>query len=284
MTTSGKVLGFLVVISAGVGVWLMATCVNIHNGWMASQQTAQANVVAKRAQIESETGKLANLQNEYDRLIQRWYRVWDTVNSVSNGDGTISIDAGTNQGVPALDENQVVVLYAFRPNPNAPEESVFVKSFNVTDVQQDRSSLKANGYTTEAEIESWEPGNWRFWQMIPEADATTLSGRDNKRAEMDLVLSKQERNLASQKELVIRAQKMLESRHHELDGNPNVQAGDALPVELKVGLIKALEQYQNEHLEVLQEVDQLRREIKVTTDEITQLLGENEKLVAKLPQ
>ncbi|MEZ6046561.1 MAG: hypothetical protein R3C11_13510 [Planctomycetaceae bacterium] len=41
---------------------------------------------------------------------------------------------------------------------------------------------------------------------------------------------------------------------------------------------------QNEHLEVLLEVDELRRQIKETTDEINQLLDENKQLVTRLPQ
>ncbi|WP_144999303.1 hypothetical protein [Polystyrenella longa] len=284
MTTSGKIFVVIVILAGIVGLFLMARVTATHSFWIKAYEADETEMLAQRKQKFDRQLELERVNTEHDKLINRWYQTWADVNTVSNGDGSISIDAGSNQGLPAPGGNVPVVLYGFRPDPQNEGETVFVKSFKVTDVQNDRSTLTAEGYTTEEEIASWDAGNWRFWKMIPSSYFSTLSALDARRAETNFTLEIQQRSVAKQEELLTRAKKMLENRHLQLDGDPEFAGDDNLPIEIRVGYIKAIEQTQNEHLEILQEVDQLRREIKATTDEINELLTNNDELASRLPQ
>src|SRR5690606_19956998 len=106
---------------------------------------------------------------------------------------------------------------------------------------------------------------------VPSSYINTLTKLDARRAETDFLLDKQERAVAKQQELLTHAKKMLDNRHLELNGNPELATNQSLPIEIRLGLIEAIEETQNQHLTVLQEVDQLRRDIKITTDEINAL-------------
>ena len=284
MTTSGKILVGIIIIAGIAGLLLMAKAADVHSEAIDQYEQARSSMEAEQATLAKNEAEISRVNANYDQLIQRWYQKWDDVNTVSNGDGSISIDAGSEQGIPAPEGNVPVVLYGFRPDPENPDGSVFVKRFRVTDVQAKRATLTAEGYTTEEEIAAWQPGNWRFWKFVPSAYSNTLTKLDARRAETDFLLEKQERAVAQQEELLTHAKKMLDNRHLELNGNPELENNQSLPIEIRLGLIKAIEETQNQHLTVLQEVDQLRRDIKETTDEINALLDENKELAARLPQ
>ncbi|MCA9040638.1 MAG: hypothetical protein KDA65_09855 [Planctomycetaceae bacterium] len=284
MTTSGKILVVIVILAGITGLFLMAKMTGIHSSHIQAYENASKELEAASKQNSDRKLKLDQAQQEHDRVIKPWYQNWDNVNTISNGDGSITLDAGKEQGIPVPSGDVPVELYAFRIDPTDATKSHFVKAFKVTDVQANQSTATALGYKTADEIAEWQSGNWRFWKMIPNSKYSLLNTLDTRRAEADLTLASKERHVDKQKELVTHAQKMLDNRHLELDGNPNFNGDENLPIEIRIGIIKAIEQTRNDQLNVSFEVDKLRREIKQTTDEINQLLEENKELVSRLPQ
>lgn len=269
----------LIILLTGGATYLTVKFVGIQNSWTSKYETAVANQENAQKAFDTSVNNLSTVTQERNLMTLRWGQFWTEVNTVISGDnGTISLNAGTNQGVPALDGKNAPLIYAFQPDSNDPEKLAFVKAFTLTDVQLDRSSAEPNGTVSAEEVQSWSPGLWTFFESIPVSDSATLNDLDALHVQKSQLKAKQESNRDKQIGLVAKAEAMLGNRLKQLDGDEALESEDNVPLEMSKGLMIAIEEAQNEQLELLQDVDQLRRDIKNESDEILKLIDENREL------
>jgi hypothetical protein len=197
----------------------------------------------------------------------RWnhyYQVKGVYDAVNNA---IVANAGTTLGIQPKTE-----FYAFQIDANG--ASTYVGSFNALEVAKNESGLKATFPVRAEDVPTWNGQNFRLRTGIPAAFVKRIADLQTELVNRDELLKKQEKNLATQGELVAAARDQRDTRVAELLGGG---AG------ITTGLVTDINQSDDARNASLQRVDDLRRKIFDAKARVKGLIQENNNLAASLP-
>jgi hypothetical protein len=265
----GKILIFLLLVSAGFGFIMAARLVKTRGDWMDKVQTAKVNnektaqnLVAARQDFEEARAQLEREMLRWDRyLVVRG--VFDpTTNAIiANADAKAGFRPNTE-------------YYAFLLGDKG--QSTYVGSFNAVAVGNNESQLKATFPVRKEDVANWSGENWRVRTAIPNAFLSQFVDLQAKLVSNDEILKKQEKNLATQAELAAAARDQRDTRVAELLGAGGGAANSP-------GLVAEINQTDDQRNASLMRVDDLRRRIGEAQAHVKSLIQENNNLANVLP-
>lgn len=277
MKRFGIVLGIFVLIGGLAGAWAASRYVLVRSSWQQKTTKAKADVLAKRKQLAELDKLVTTLKQEQQRLIHGWERYWASA-QVDRGaqPSTLTVGLGTAQGIKQND-----IVYVFQPAAEG-AGTAYVGPFKVTAVQETRAALAPSWRTRGGEENSWRYGaNWRVRTNIPVQHKSNFSNAERNLLVKDELLIAQQKHLEIQQEAKTRADENLQLRLKELSGGQELPAGvkpESLEPYLVEGYHKAVTDVEVQRDAVQADVDELRRQLKRTRDEINRLIQENERL------
>jgi hypothetical protein len=262
-----------------VGMIFSSKLTLIRNSWHKKTSDAKANVIAQRKKLAESEKAVVLAKAELQRAIHGWERYWPAV-QVDRGQqpGVLGLTFGTNQGL-ALN----APVYVFQPAENGNGVS-YVGPFKVKEVNEAQAALTPLWRLRMGEEATWRYGpNWRIRTNIPRQYQNTLSDLELMLLRKDEILIAQQKHLQIQQEAKKSAEEHVHLRMKELNGDPNLGPKEkSLNRFLVEGLHKAVADTEKERDAVQADVDELRRLVKRTRDEIERLTADNERLAKRL--
>ncbi|MFM9961070.1 MAG: hypothetical protein ACKV2Q_07575 [Planctomycetaceae bacterium] len=274
MKRFGIWLVLLVMVLALVATPLASRLVQVRGSWQKKTAEAKLKVLELRKRADEVEKAATNSKGELQRTIYGWERHWNGVQVVAGGQpGSLVVSLGTNQGfTPAV----AATVYAFQPLPDG--SMSFVGAFKISQAQEIQAALTPVWRLRPDEDQTWRYGpNWRLRSNIPLPTRTRFSEYDRVMLVKDELLAQQQLNLKYQEEAKAKAEEHLGLRLKELHGDP-AQATKNLDKFLIEGYHKAVADLEVARNSVQGDVDDLRRQIKRTRDEIERLTNDNERL------
>jgi hypothetical protein len=265
----GKILIFVLLVSAGFGFIIAARLVNTRGAWMKQLQeaktkdeTAAKNLVTARESFEEARASL-------EREMLRWDQYFSDVPGAFDATSrTIVASAGKTAGVrPNMD------LHAFQLGQGG--DSTYVGPFTAAQVTANESVLKAMFPVRAADVANWNGGKWRFRTVVPSSFVSRIAGLQAELIGADELLQKQEANLATQQKLAAAARDQRDGRVAELLG----AEGGAKAT----GLVAEINQADDQRNASLVRVDELRRRISEAEARVATLIQDNKTLATSLP-
>jgi hypothetical protein len=209
-----------------------------------------------------------------------WDRFW-IVPQVTKGlrPGIIGINLGTSSGLQA---NSLV--YVFQPSPDG-AGTTFLGPFKVTAPQEAQAALTPSWRMRPEELEQWDKAwrygpNWRIRSNIPRQHKTQFSTFEADTFRKEVLIAEQQLHLQLQHNAKSKAEEHLGLRLKELNGDKD-QANQSLDKYLIEGYHKTVADLEFARNVVQADVDELRRQVKRTRDEINRLTLENTQLAAE---
>jgi predicted nucleic acid-binding Zn-ribbon protein len=278
MNIWGKVFAFLVVTAAICASIFTARLVQVRNSWT-------AKVVASKNKFDDLKPKVANLEVQIDSLkneIFRSQKLWGTFwanvqTAVINADGTVQVGIGTKSGV-----GNNMLLHGFEIAADG--TSIYRGAFLPIEVQDAESKLKPNFRASAAEVRTWQPGNWRWRNLVPPGYEENFDKQLTAILRLEETLNDRMRTFAGQKQLLADANAKLKLREAELIGGDELAKGDAVDPEHREGLVAAMDEAEESRNQTLLKLDELRRAVRGVQEDIERLQEENIDLTNRLPQ
>jgi hypothetical protein len=266
----GKILIFVLMVSAGFGFIIAARLVTKRGDWMKQVQEAKVRNEKSAQNLASAQQAFEEARANLEREMLRWDQYFSPVKGVfDSSNKAIIATAGKKVGIrPNLD------LYAFQLADDG--SSAYAGSFSTTEVSDNESALRANFTVRADDIPTWNGQNWRLRTIIPSAFVSRIAGLQKELGIADELLKKQESNLATQTELAKTAREQRDGRIAELLG----AAGDGGQA---VGLVVDINQADDQRNASLLRVDDLRRKIREAEAHVKTLIQENNALATSLP-
>lgn len=281
MKKFGIWLVILVMLLALAGTPLASRLVQVRGSWQKKTAESKAKVLELRKKADEAEKAVEYAKAELQATIHGWERYWIAPQVVAGRQpGTLTVSLGTNQGfAPA--GNVIPIVYAFQPSADGTGMS-YVGAFKISAAQEAQAGLTPYWRLRPDEDKTWRYGpNWRFRTNIPLQHRVQFSNYEKTMLIKDELVAQQERNLEYQKNAKAKAEEQLELRKKELNGDPAL-ANLNLDKYLKEGYHKSVGDLESDRNLTQGEVDDLRRQIKRTRDEIERLTKENERLADQL--
>lgn len=280
MHTLGKVflwINLLFLVPAAV--LLSAKLINSRNYWMQQIGQKEKQLENNREQIAQKEKRRSDLQSNLVRQRLAWDTMFLAPNSRADVSGVATVGVGPAQNfgvVPA--DAPAPIVHVFAPSENG---SKYIGPFQIAEARGAQSRLQPMFRVFEGEPESWTPGVWRLWQVVPSQAPSRVVELTNEIVKArEAVVSRQE-TLALQQKAVEQAQQHLESRSKELLGDPQAPKIAGLP-EVSEGLVAALRDAEAARNEDLAELNQLRHAVDQAYERLTRTVAQNERLAQQL--
>ena len=227
------------------------------------------------------------LMGEISRESFGWEQVWDTRGAAVvpvDGARGLSTNLGTNDGL--------TIQTAEGGQQLAPHVYAFVKQADgvryvgemevvIASIQAQSSAMKPTWLPGPGEVELWgqQGQEWRFRTAIPQSYRASVEAQN---ARLIRAFQNQQTNQYQtdvQEDLGKLANEDLNVRLGELvRGNPNAVPQEDRP-ELSIGLVAAIEQAEELRNSLQKDVDDLRRMIKIESDQQAEFIGTLQQMV-----
>lgn len=302
MHTLGKVLTWLILPLALVGVVLTARFLDVQNSWTRRVEQLKQQNASQAQTLEQKREQLQQLKEDMAIASMGWKGYWVrsrgqgnqpvAVRVVNRQTGELAANVGKVDGIveqTATDDagNQVTflpMLHAFRPDPAAPGEYLYVGAFQVQDLRENQIFSMVPTWELKAgEVDSW--ANTNGWHLRAEIPLDAQTKIDDTLADIITnvrMLQANQRNLAAQQEFLDNANEQLAYRRGQLVGPADPPTEPTLNVEFVKGLVPAIEEVEERRNAAQLEVDRLRRLVKAATDRLERLNRVNELLAESL--
>jgi hypothetical protein len=267
-----------------------------HNQWSEQLRDAKKGAVDSIEARATARQELTKVSTDLDSLVIGWDRSWDipqnsgAITKPQNGKLRFS-SIGTNHGlvtrtVTDEDGTQKLMLPVVHAFYGAAEGMTYAGEF-VVDSQAGLTAtscvLKSVHPVTLQEAASW-PVNaaWRLRGMIPSGARTNIDELFRRQVRTDELKKQTVANITRQRGLLQAAEAALSVRNGELLGNPDGIVDPERP-EFVVGLLQAIEDFEEERNQLQLDVDHLRRALKESSEDRNQKLEALAGAAAKLP-
>lgn len=272
MKKFGIWLVILVILLAGGGMMLASKLTLVRSSWQKKTADGKAKVLDLRKKAAEAQKLVDTARSDLQQTIHGWDRYWMTQAAQERGQpGTINVGLGTAQ----LQPNSVV--YVFQPSADGAGTS-YVGPFKVARVLEANAALTPNWRLQPDEDKAWRFGpNWRIRSNVPRQHRTQFADFEMMMLRKDELLAAQQEHLDLQNMAKAKAELHRTLRMKELNGDPD-QKNQSLDKFLLEGYHKAVADLEVARNAVQATVDDLRRQIKRTRDDIERLTQENEQL------
>ena len=266
-----------------------------HNQWSEKLRDSKADALVAIESRAIARQELTKASTDLENLVTGWDRSWNipqnsgAIAKDQNGQLSIS-NIGTNHGLvtrQVTDEDgaqQLMqpVVHAFF---NGAEGVTYAGEFIAPQAELTATScvLQPVHPVSPQEAASW-PVNaaWRLRGMIPSGDRTRIDELFRRRVRTFELTQQTVANITRQQGLLQAADSALSVRNGELLGNPDGIVDPERP-EFVVGLLQAIEDFEEERNQLQLDVDFLRRALKTSSDERNQKLEALAGAATKLP-
>ena len=279
MHISGKIAAFLVVVAALAASLLTSKLVLVRNSWTAKTMTSKTKFADLQPKIETLENQITALRNELFRSREMWGLFWNRVptNVTNQADGTLQIDIGINNGV-----RDGLLMHGYEMAADG--STIYRGSFLASQAGNANTTLKPNWRATPDEVRTWQPGEWRWRNLLPSGYQENFDKQLLTILKHEETLGDRLRTLESQKSRLTDANANLKLRESELVGGAGLAKSPNVDPENRNGLVAVVEQIEEERNRSLQQIDELRRKVRKVQADIQSLQTENVELVNKLPK
>jgi hypothetical protein len=265
-----------------------------HNKW--SEKLRDAKDGANKAIVRRTDArqKLTMASTDLENLVTGWDRYWNfpqNSGAITKQNGQLRFsNIGTNNGLvtrQVTDENgaQQLMLPVVHAFYNGAEGVTYAGEFKAPEAGLTATScvLQPVHRVSPQEAAKW-PVNaaWRLRGMIPSGDRTSIDELFRRLVRTNELTQQTVANIARQQGLLQAAENALSVRNGELLGNPAGIVDPERP-EFFVGLLQAIEDFEEERNQLQLDVDYLRRALKASSEERNQKLEALAGAATKLP-
>ncbi|MBI1312683.1 hypothetical protein GC176_15430 [bacterium] len=283
MHTLGKVLAWITVLLAFGGVFMTTKVLARRNAAIAQLEKSRLAYEASIAPLETARRDLRVAQDAFTQAIHGWNPLLGANVQIGPANPReISLNLGQAAG---LQVGQTI--HVFVPDPQG--QSMYLGPFNVKDVQGGFTIAEADFPLRPSDLANWQnfvtqTQAGRVYGSIPSAGPEAVLHLQQLLVRKNELLEAEAALLAVRQKEVAIANEHLNYRNNELHGDPTLQGErDSLPQFVIDGLVKAIEDADESRNRTLEEVDELRHQIKLAYDEIVAFEQKNRDLAATLP-
>ncbi len=282
MHITGKLMIFLLLIPlAATSVWMSSRLYVVRNSWSKQVDDLAVKNIKDVSRIEENEKKLNHLKSELTRIMLPWGRSWDDVDasgSVRNGKLIISTsNLGSKQGI-AL-RNPKPVLYVFRPDKDGTYS--YLGPFRATTVRAQSAAFEPAWKYRPTDTLNLTAGKWRFRSLIPSGSSARIEQLETQLWDSTVKLRDYKTAISGQEKTIVTSEKALEIRLGELQGNPAAKKIPGSP-EFSKGYVATIDLEQQARNSLLDELDALRRQVKIEHDKMIEQIQENKQLASQL--
>ena len=286
MHWSGKVFLGLAIILAMLDAYFALVLV-AHRAESAERyEAAVGRYETQHAQLLQTRRSVQDRQFQLTRLEDTWGRYWGGIGGGANNRAprTIGLDAGFAAGLPQPgDDGSNAIVYIFQENGDA--GSTFLGEFELVTVEADVSAARKTSPGFGMEISNWPDdrsgAQFRIRQSVPSASRTTFNNLYVQYAQEERKLDFQQRLYRIQQEQFDQSNEILDQRIAELSGDddpPENAHQDVID-----GLVETMRREEVARNAELVELYDLRRQYLRKTNQLQQLIDQNQGYVADLP-
>ncbi|MHC4877740.1 MAG: hypothetical protein ACYTGL_14690 [Planctomycetota bacterium] len=284
MHTLGKVLAVLTVLLALAGVFLTTKVLARRQAASAQLEKNRAAYQESIAPLDQARQELRDAQDAYTQAIHGWTPL--LANNVQLNAGNVGEVAMRLGQAAGLQVNQRIHIFV----PDAEGQSIYLGPFKVNSIQGEFSTAAVDFPLRPSDRQNWPrpfalpTQNARVYGSTPSAGPEAVLHLQQLLVRKNELLEAEAELLAVRQKEVEIANEHLIYRNNELHGDPSLEAErDALPQFVVDGLVKAIEDGDEDRNATLEEVDDLRHRIKIAYDEILALEKNNRELAKTLP-
>jgi hypothetical protein len=283
MHTLGKVLAWFTVLLALGGVFLTTKVLARRNAATAQLEKNRAAYEDSISPLEEARVNLRRAQEAYTQAIHGWTPLLGANVQVGAGNpGEVALNVGEAAGLKAGQRIHVFI-------PNAEGQSAYLGPFTAKQVQGGFTTAEADFPLRDADRANWaafvgQTTAGRVYGSVPSSGPESVLHLQQMLILKNELLEAEQDLLAQRQTEVTVANEHLNYRNNELHGDPNLEGErGALPQFVIDGLVKAIEDADEDRNGTLIEVDDLRHRIKASYDEIIKLEAANRALADSLP-
>jgi hypothetical protein len=316
----GKILGILSVIGAFVSVFFATRALQVRNEWRKHVETKRNAYQATIEPMRKAKRELLLVTAEYERESYGWTPYKSNLNVLANGDGQILVN-GLGTTDRWVKQNQIIHGYApvgaamvyvgpfqvtlaeqGRIGAKAmwPQRGQFPDNWDAAQ-KAARLRLLEQGLALKPWTQQFAfGGGWRFRGISMNAPRVNAQGvpippateQSHPRYDImhisqlltykdELYLDTYEFRKSAERSLLL-ANQSLTMRQNELSGDDSL-IGKTLPKHMIVGVVRAIEDADEERNGTLGKVTSLRRRLKRMDDEVKRLRSDNGQMIRSLP-
>ena len=273
-----------------------------HNQWSEKLRDAKAGAAKAIEDRAVARQELSKASTDLENQVTGWDRYWNipargpqvpqNAPGITQRNGQLLLtNLGMNQGLvtrQVTDDNgaqqlMVPVVHAFY---RGPEGFTYAGEFTAPQagLAANNAVLQPVHFVSPQEFAAW-PVNaaWRLRGMIPSGARTSIDELYRRRHRTDELTRQTVANIERQLELLQAAEEALNVRKGELLGNPDGIDDPDRP-EFIVGLLQAIEDFEEERNQLQLDVDHLRRTLKASALERSQKMEALTGAATKLPE
>ncbi|VAX39598.1 hypothetical protein MNBD_PLANCTO02-2547 [hydrothermal vent metagenome] len=281
MHITGKLMIFLLLIPlAATSVWMSARLYVVRNSWSKQVEDLAVKNIKGAHQINENEKRLKHLKDELARTMLSWGQNWDNVDAegfVRSGRLIIETsNFGANQGIASRSAKPV--LHVFRPEKDGVYS--YLGPFRATTVRPQEASFEPTWKYRPVDVLNLEAGKWRFRSLIPSGHFARIDQLEAQLWESAVKLRDYQIEVAEQKKIIGKSEEALETRLGELLGNPAAKNIPGSP-EFSKGYVATIDLEQQARNLLLDELDKLRRQVKIEYDRMMEKIQENKQLASQ---
>ncbi|QDU09133.1 hypothetical protein [Gimesia aquarii] len=288
MHKSGVVFVWLIAATAVGAVLLTSKMLDVRGSWLKAVEKNAEQIQKNKVEIEAKEEESKTLRGELTRLMLGWDRYWDANVTVANQQtGAIQVNIGGNQGLGSAQQGDnpaaQPIIFAFQPDQSKPSGVAYVGAFRVSALEANGAQLIPVAPPQPGEVTTWKNGGWRLRALVPPNYISTLVTLRDDLVEREQQLKRKQDRIQDLNRLLVAAKERLDARISELIGSENAPQEQALPVELRIGLVAGLEVEEQMRNQEFQETDKLRRDLLRVYKTQQSLIQEVSELTKQLP-
>lgn len=269
----GKVLVWLTVVLIVAASWLTSQALGVRHRWLSSVETRQQKIEKQIHDIADSRRRIRDLEERRQLLVHAWGDVWTAPNSrvQPGGTGAVELGVGASSNLPQKNaDGGNATVFVFGEEGG---QSKYLGEFVVADTRPTQAIVQLTRRPFSQETAEWPQGTYHVRNTLPSNWLVSSAQLQAQQVIADAHLVEQRQQLEVLNGMVQSSQAILNQRLAELNGNPNAPA--TASEDVKDGLVLTLKKSEQARDLVLAQVDQLRRQVIQTYDDIVKTLASN---------
>ncbi len=279
MNTLGKIITGLLLACLLFATYLTTGALKARSSWLKKIGDKTTQIEQAEKDLASNKKLFEDARNLVHWENDTWGRAWQAPNSGPSptGDGSMEFGIGSNAGLGQgqTDPAKLPIVYVFATGADG--KSKYLGDVQLTEVRQDSAGGKLTRPVYADEVQSWPAGEYRLREQVPHDPLTSI---DTLRTQIILAeqsAAHESSMLKIQNDHVAASQAALDQRLAELNGKPDAE--EKVGPDVKDGLVQTLRREEDSRNNLVQEVDQLRRDLSDRHLLLTNILADNQSKV-----
>ena len=275
MNTLGKILMWLHFVLLIAAFIFTLKALDAQSSWQKKISDKTTQIEQAQKDLASNKKLFEDARNQVHWENDTWGHAWQAPNSSPSptGDGSMEFGIGSNAGLARgiTDPAKLPIVYVFSTEAGSPPK--YIGDFQLTEVRQDSAGGKLTRPPYADEIQGWPSGEYRIREQVPHDYVDTMDDLRTQLILAEQTVAHEQAMLKIQNKHVAASQAALDQRLAELNGKPD--APEKAGLDVQEGLVQTLRREETARNTLVDEVDQLRRELSDKHLLLTNILAEN---------